>query len=306
MNRFSLVGCISILVPSLLASWLVEPAQAQNTLRWKFEQGQSLRMELNQTLETETAIAAKPVRTSVAVTLGLLWNIGEVDNTGGATIAQSIEFLSLRMSVPPGEVLEFDSRSDVRPTRAVKELADKLRPLVGAKFTAKLDARGRVTDVVIPAETKTALEGGEKKGDARPIFTAARLEQLLRQATAVLPEAPVKPGDSWSESTTVASSLGELKQITTFTYTGEVTEGADAFDAVKIVGKLELPKPPTDPASLAIKEQSLTGSYQFHRATGRVTALEIKQVLKTESKQRETTITGSSINSLRAKVTTAK
>ena len=151
--RFTACG-IGIVI---LCSSFARPAIADEALlRWKFVEGQQLRLQLTQSLASETTVSNKPVKMNVDLTLEMSWLVDALDADGNAIVAQTFRRVTTKLVVPMGGTIEFDSSATKKPVGEAKEIAALIMPLIGKKLTTTITPRGEVREINLPEETEKA------------------------------------------------------------------------------------------------------------------------------------------------------
>ncbi|HND51923.1 MAG TPA: DUF6263 family protein [Pirellulaceae bacterium] len=274
------------------------------TLRWKLVAGQKFVVSYNQKVDTETSFGGKPLKLAIDSTIEQDWQVEAVDAEGVATISQSVRRVALRMDLPPASAIEFDTSSPKKPTGDAQQIASAVTPLLGAKLTARLSARGQWSDVTLSPELKQTLQTLAEKSILRDLLSQEGLEELARHGLATLPEAPIKVNDSWDATSELKSSVGKVKQTTTYKYEG--TQAVDGRTLHKLASKgvVDWSDAPRTPATnRQIKEQKVTGTALFDAVAGRFVESELLQQLRTEARVRDTLLEVRLLNSLKVKVT---
>ncbi|MDP7019454.1 MAG: DUF6263 family protein [Pirellulaceae bacterium] len=275
------VIAVAVVACSLLH---VPTTAAQTLLRWRFEQGQRLRVAMVQSIDTETFVDRKPLAMGFQMNLEMDWEVVGVDQDGAAQMTQSIRRMSFISRTPKEPPVEYDTEK--KPINAAGRAIEKaLRPLVDAKFHLKLSARGEVVDVQLSAEVEKAMENFAKESRYRAIFSREGMSKTLRHAAAQLPENPVSAGDSWTTAQAFASPIGDASIDNQFTYRG-VSEGRQVIDVKRTMKVKESES--KSKTRLASFESS--GSISFDSRQGRLAHSKINQTIKTERPFRDTKI----------------
>src|SRR5689334_17117679 len=128
--RVRLVIQGSLVIVLLAASC---PAHGQTLLRWKLKPGGSLAVTIEQQPDSSVSFSGKRADTKIDLTLVLGWNVTAADNNG-FRIRQSIDSIRQKLTTQQAGTVEFDSTSKAKPTGQSRDLAEALRPLVGAEF----------------------------------------------------------------------------------------------------------------------------------------------------------------------------
>lgn len=297
---------VSRTLASLTIVWSLVAGTANSAeapLRWKFAAGQKLRVEWTQEVETETMIGGKPLRLAVDTTFEQDWGVDSVDEEGTATITQSFRRIAVRMDMPPAAPLEYDSAAMRRATGDARPIAESLAPLIGPTWNAKITARGEVREVEASADLQAALDKVAAEGRLKSLFTGAGGADYLRQSLVVLPEQTLKVDESWEVATDADSPVGRVKSRTTYTYRGTERHGDRTLDALAATGNLEwTPARGGVAVGRQIKEQSQTGTVLFDATAGRLVESRQTQMLRTESRVRDTPLETRLTSNLKLKI----
>ena len=295
VNRCGRFASWSVLVLTLCVAHPV--AADDSLLRWKFAEGQKLRLQITQSLSSETTVSNKPVKMNVDLMLEMGWLVDALDADGNANITQTFRRVTTKLVVPMGGTIEFDSAAAKKPVGEAKEIAALVMPLIGNKLTTTITPRGEVRDIQLTEETEKALATAVG-GKSQPLFSKEQLGQLLRQSAVLLPEKPVGVGDKWEQPTELDSPLGKLRQVTQYVYAADETLGERRVVKLAVSGQLEL----TGAKGLTIKDQQLAGTCLFDNAAGRILESSLTQKIQTQSKLRDTTIDATIASTLQLKI----
>jgi hypothetical protein len=280
------------LVAILLTSVLSAGLQAQTLLRWKLAAGDSFTVEMQQQTESQVAFSGKSAATKIDLDLQLAWDVTAAREST-ITLKQTIRRIHLKLAAPQGAAVEYDSESNARPTGQARDLAEALRPLIGAELEIAMNARGEI-DSAKPANeaAKAAFADGKaaESGDA----SRGAVQQLLRQSLIVLPEKDVAVGDRWTSTTELTTAAGPMKQETTYQFASIGDRDGKQLCQIETNSKLasisaaSAPQAPS--AKIALKSHEQTGTILFSAEEGRLIETEQTQKLVTERSYREVTI----------------
>lgn len=247
------------------------PARSANpaekaTLRWKLKEGQVLRYAMNQnTISTGQDLEGREVKQTIGLIMDMTWTVKGVAPSGVASLALSIDRLRTSATAPFGK-FSFDSKEAGAATGAAGPL---FKMLVGAEFTAKLDAQGRMTDVKLSEKLLATLQGGDEPAGAQGQFSEVGLKNMIEQMVLPLPDAPVDLGATWKRDLAIPSGAdGQTRKVEQdFTYKGPVPAPAAGLEAVEFLTKFDPPK--ADPnVPVVFKKEAATGRYEFDKDAG--------------------------------------
>ena len=196
-------------------------AQAQKLIRWKFTSGQTTRYLVEQEQSQNIKIGDTAITMTVTVKINMTQKVDAVDSQGVASVTQTIDRMQMKMSPPPGtdQGVDYDSDSPKPAEGIAAVLAPMIEALVKKPFTMKIDPRGQVTEMKLPAGLTEALAkaGGSMQG----MFSEDALKQMTGQGMLALAEKPVAQGDTWPREVTVdMPMLGTMKTTTKYRYEG--------------------------------------------------------------------------------------
>lgn len=256
---------------------------AQTTLRWKLNPGESLAVAVTQTTKSTVASAGKTTATDIKLDMELLWRVLSAEK-GQFRLEQSIKRLSISLDAPPAGRVQYDTAQEAKPIGAAKEIAASLAPLLAAKVEITMNERGEVL------EAKSASATAEPAGAsaAASLISKESIQQLLKQPLIVLPKEAVSVDETWPKTSELTTSLGPVKQTTTYRYAGPVEQDGQKLE--KIEAKTELAPAAPDMSKLMMKEHQQQGEVLFDLAAGRVFKATQVQTLVTERPYRETQI----------------
>jgi hypothetical protein len=247
-------------------------ASAQESLRWKFAPGETLKYTMEQ--QTSQLIKAQgpqgqEFKTSLAQTIDLHWNVMGISN-GVADMSQTIDRIRARME-GPGQVFEFDSIAEKAPEGPVAAtLVPMLKGLVGQEFSFKMDTRGRLSDIKLPQKLLESVRqaGPAGSGMAESMFS----EESMRNLSLSLPEQAVSKGASWKQQSKVPMPmLGTVTLDKTYTYAG-VDEKDPGRSRITLETKIGLEPAADSNLTVKIKSQQEEGEFSFDTKAGRVVA----------------------------------
>lgn len=168
---------------------------------------------------------------------------------GVCSVEQKVYRMTIKTRSPAMAAVDYDSD---RPGADAGMFADMAK-LVGKTVRMKVDARGRVSDIVLP---EGAGSGAQKPEDLRQMFGESFPE---------FPEEPVAVGGTWKTTTKKpAGQMGDMDVEITHKLAGVDQGKATIEQAMKIDGsKLQMP----DGMKMSIGEAK--GSSVVDLATGR-------------------------------------
>jgi hypothetical protein len=270
MKSFRAGIAFSLLAFLTASAFGQEPAE----LRWKFEKGKTFWQETVTDLNQTVSVKGMEIPVKVKQSMVMSWTpVRQLDNKGWVIKQKTVGF-KMDMELL-GQKYSYDS---AKPEGAPKDLAEGLKPLVGAELEFTLGPDFKTTKV---AGFQAILDKlGQANPKAKQALAGVMNEESLKQISdanfAVLPTRPVAKGATWNVDTkTSMGGLGSLEVRRQLTYAGKVGK----LDQIKLesksikhmlgggnagglpFGKLK---------KLDLKKSSDTGTFLFDRDKGRI------------------------------------
>jgi hypothetical protein len=276
----------------LLLAALGNAAFAQAPLRWKLEPGQSLIVEVKQQTTSVVAFSGKTAETKIDQSVELRWTVGKAEEKG-ITVTQKVERIVFQLDSAKAGAIAYDSADPKRPTGQAGELAEAVKPLMGAEVTLVMTDRGEITSARPANGAAEKLFGLAAAAEQPGVFSKQAIETLLRQPLAELPENAVAEGETWTRKSDLDAALGKFKQTTTHRLAGTQEQEGQHLVKIEHSAKIEPAAgaaPPAGKPLVTLKAHEQSGHYLFSPELGRVVSATQKQKLTTERPYRETTI----------------
>jgi hypothetical protein len=131
-------------------------------------------------------------------------------------------------------------------------------------LTAQLTARGEVRDMKLPQGMLEGMNQRDGGGQLGNLFSPDWMKQLTE--IAVLPEGPVKPGDTWTRKTVVNNPVGLQS---TYRYEGSETRGGKTLERITSTSAVQV-EGDKKQVKIGIKEQEVRGTIYFDNDLGRI------------------------------------
>lgn len=255
-------------------------ATAQKLLRWKLQPGETIEVRLAQVMNTEAAIQDAVLKSTVEMLMSMKWEVIGIDAQGTAEMTQSIERMKMNMVTPGMDKLTYDSESKEAPAGPARSIAAGIEPLLGVKFIQKMNNRGEIVDVRLSPEAAEALDRVPSGAQLKEMFSEDGLKSLVSQAAAVLPEAPVRPGDTWQGLSETKSSAGDLKMDMKYTYYGTEPRRGRPLEKIGVQLRLSFPEE-TNPLGLRVRvtDQDNSGLLFFDANSGQFVETQLHQTM---------------------------
>jgi hypothetical protein len=256
-------------------------APAPVKLEARFPEGQTLRYRIQTNMNQLVTNLGMEMPGNLNRTVICSQTIGKRRGDSTLPIAVKVESFRERQRLPGGLDVSYDSK-DAAAKVANSDLAffnDVYRVAGRVAYTIVLDEKNKVKAI----EGADALREKVERLDpsARDLLrsrvAADTFKAEFEQGLAVLPDGPVKPGDSWERTEAVDSGSGlELALRKKYEYAGTEKKGGKTLD--KITGKVIEARcqQDTDSASPVkltksdLKVESSEGTVLFDREAGRV------------------------------------
>ena len=276
---------------------------AENTLRWKFKEGDSMEYTMQRATEAKLDLSGSLIEFNSGMTFDTTWKVKKVSDDGTAELEQTLDRIQLKMDSPLGGGLDYDSKV---PGSGQGQIWDMMGPMfeamVGQTFSMKVSPAGKVTDIKMPEkiaeQLAKAATGGGRRGNPLGAMggmglTEASFKEMLERGFVALPEKPVAPDVTWKQSfENVMKGAGVQK--TEITYSTAETETADGHTVQKISAKTELTfEPEENPMTdIEIDEQEGLSTIYFDVDAGRTLKVDGKQrqVMAITAPNREITV----------------
>lgn len=300
MRLASVAPCAS-LVLTLVA--LSVPASlcraADEPIRWKFTAGEVLDFELNQDMIMNIqAGPAQQMSTTAQQSMNMHWNIKSVDGEGNALIEQRFDRIQLKMTVPGGQGLVYDTDSEEPATGMAAMIAPTMEAMTAGSFTFKMTPRGEVSDVQFSEELKNAVKNGPG-GEAGGI---EQFKSMVSQVAFTLPENAPKPGDTWKTTIAVNNPAGGSQSVeTTYTFDGTREADGTTFAVIKPSMNMQLAK--NAMMEMKMKEQKTDGEVLFDLQAGRLHSMSVNLNITMDMVAQGATMPGTIDQKIEVKVT---
>jgi hypothetical protein len=152
------------------------------------------------------------------VTFYLSWNPVDQDKDGNWTIKQKIEGLKMEIEIG-GNKIPYDSTKRARPQNP---LSDFFKALVGSEFTLTIDKNMKITKIEGRDEfLKKLVQGNQQAPLLQTIISDEALKQNVELVLIMLPNKPVKKGDTWNRKAILnMGPIGTFDTDYKYTYEG--------------------------------------------------------------------------------------
>ncbi len=252
---------------------LVANAQAQVQLKWKFQPGQKFDLQLAQDMTITMAFQGQAINQKIRMGMDLLWDVKDVNPEGIATINQQFTRIRMNLDSPVGKI-EIDTNNQQHEGPAA-QIAEQLRPLVGATVTQKMDPTGKVIEAMLDEKAKEALAGNPQ---VQQMLGENGVKDLFAQSMATLPSKPVNVGDTWKVKSSSKNQFGAVELDADYTYQGMAEHNGKQMAKLGIKGTMNMAKDPMEQqVKLGIKDSDITGTAWFDVEAGRLADTSLQQ-----------------------------
>ena len=270
-------GMAAVMAFVLLLVVLPVGSAAQTRLAWNFDDNPELTLRFEQKTTAKTSLGSGSLDTSLEMVMDMDWKVEGTNDNGSARVTQTIRRLTLKMKPAGGEAISYDSERETQDSDAANQIARSMNRLLNAPMQLTIDTTGEILSVQLPPETAAALNSAAPAATRGKAITVEEIEQLLGQASIVLPKMPVEPRAKWSNIRRAASPLGKLKFTSDYEFEGAHPDGGQI---VSFSTTIEFPAG----SPLKILEQKQEGQIRFDAVAGRLLDSSITQRLKTQTK----------------------
>lgn len=272
MSRF----CFPLIV-ALVASCVAPACSSANAqeiaLKWKFQPGLTVGVEVAQVMNMSMNIAGNPIDVKSKTDQSLTWRVTSVDADGIATVESTIDRIRMESTQPNVGLIQYDSAATDEPTGPAAEIARGIKPLIGVSFTQKMKPTGQIFEVVIPQAALAAMQQGAM---GQMGMSGDFIKDLSEKASPEFPANPLKKGDSWSNTAETKSPAGDMKIVNTYTYTG-LQPGTTNVHRIAVDMKMEISGAGPQGASIRVVKQNNKGMLLFDNSEGRLLKSELDQ-----------------------------
>jgi hypothetical protein len=271
-----------ILVGLTLPAFAADDETAE--LKWKFEKDKTFYQEMSTATKQTMKVMGMDITQNQNQTFYFSWTPKE-QKDGNWIVKQKIEGVKMDIEIS-GNKIGYDSTKD---TGTGSALADFFKALVGSEFTLTISPKMEVVKIEGRDEFVQKLVSANQtmKPLLEQILSDEALKQMADPAFAVVPNKPVKKGDTWTRESKL--NMGPIGTYdTTYKYTYEGKDGK--LDKIKVETTLKYSPPSTDAGAVLpfkikqadLKSKEATGTVLFDNEKGRLDSSETN--LKLEGK----------------------
>src|SRR5260370_32753919 len=186
---------------------------------WKLEVGKTFYQEMTTDTTQTMTVLGQTITQIQKVTYFFSWTPVNHDNGGNWTVKQKIEGLKMEIEIG-GNKIPYDSTKEGSPTNP---LSDFFKALVGSEFTLTIDKNMKITKIDGRDEflKKLIKENQQMAPLLQTILSDEALKQMSDRTIAVIPDKPVKKGDTWNRKAALNMvPIGTFDTDYKYTYEG--------------------------------------------------------------------------------------
>jgi hypothetical protein len=248
-------------------------AQAADAPRWKFEEGQSNRYRMNQTMNMSMVVGGNDIQNNLQQVIDMSWTVREIKDDGSAVLDQKID--RMRMTIEAGgQKVEVDSAAKEEPQNQAAMLAPMLKAFTAKPFKVTMSPRGEITEVEVPEEMVEALKNTPGAAAMGDMATPEGFKKMVGQAAFAMPE-KLEPNDEWTQKMEMQLP-GIGKQVTETTYKYEGAKEVDGKEYEVFTPSLKI-RYEGGATQVNVGDQKSEGQILFDREAGRLQQSELKQ-----------------------------
>ena len=250
------------------------PLETDGQLAWKFEEGQSFKVSMNQNTDIEMDLGGQAMGTTTTAVNELSLTIGSVDADGVASATNTIDRMVISTKTPMMS-FEFDSNNEEDGEGPAASIAQAIRPMIGQPMTQKMKPNGEISDVQIPEEALEGIAGGNPQ--MAGMFSEKTLEDMATKSSLVFSEPVQEIGATWNVAETI--DMGEIKVSTSteYTYRGVADIEGKPMHVIEGDVTMDFPNGGTGGADVEITDQDSKITFYFDGVAGRMVKSELDQ-----------------------------
>ena len=278
LEELAVLKCRWLAVTLMLV--IAAPAFGQEVdIKWKFEKGKTFYQEMTTESKQTMKVMGIEINQTQKQTFFFSWTPDSQDEKDGSwRIKQKIEGVQMDLQIS-GTQITYDSFKEA--TAANNPLADFFKALIGAEFVLTLGKDMKVTKVEGKDEFLKKLTNVNQQMEPllKQILSEEALKQMSDPTFAMIPDKPVKAGDTWKRTSRLnMGPIGTYESNMTYTFEG-LDEKDKNLAKIKVVTDLKYVAP-TGPAGAAalpfkivnadLKTKDATGTILFDVEKGRL------------------------------------
>ena len=256
-------------------------ASAQQDLRWKFRAQETIRYNVQQTMQTKMKIGDNDVNQSMDQTMEMSWHVLSSSAAGDTVMNQVVDRISMKMLGGPAGPVEFDTNNNVKSENPIiNSMGEMFRQIVDQQFKVTMKPTGQITHVEVPAQLLEALR---RSAAGNPgALDETSLQQMMKQSAVMLPGQPVALRNTWNSQQSVQLGFGTMNIRSQMTFV-EVDATGNAI--IRVVPEISVVPKPGAPIKMTLTSSTGEGEVAFNIAQGRVaqSTLDLDMAMTIES-----------------------
>ena len=272
---------LSMLVAALFSS--ASLAAQDVTLRYRWTKGEEVRYR--NTIQTDMQMSGLPGMGDMNVSMTMVQVnklvVDDIAADGTATIRSTTESIKMTMNIPMMGEVSYDS-ANPQPAGS-NPIADSIGQSVGAMVgetltlavapsgkVGKIDGLARVVEKLKKASPATG--GAMGMGNMDTFFSEDAQRSTIEQSFALMPDKPVKPGDTWKNEYKIPSPLGSQTASYVCTLKGQETVNGNPTARIATTGTIKASGEPgaMGPMTVTMSDGASQGELLFDTKLGRV------------------------------------
>jgi hypothetical protein len=267
-----------LLVALIACGFLSPAADAQTTLRLRFEKGKTNSYVVTQTTKIEQTNLGQSIVSTVKQSMQFTMTCDGVEDNGNGRITTRFERARMEVEAPdPIGKFAVDSAEPVPDNPTAAGLAPVVKILGSLEFATVVTPRGETVDFKIPDETLKklrAIPGAAQFGGG--LFTEEGIKTSLGQSKLLLPQEKVGPGAKWNKKIVTKLSFGKLSGEVKYVYQGD--DGK--FQKIGYEPVLSIEPSEDTRVSVKLESQKGSGVILFDNALGRVQEMSLHDTME--------------------------
>jgi hypothetical protein len=253
------------------------------TLRYRWTKGEEVRYR--NTIQTDMQMSGLPGMGDMTVSMTMVQVnklvVDDIAADGTATIRSTTESIKMTMNIPMMGEVSYDSAApQPAGTNPITDaLGQSVGALVGETLTLAVASSGRVGKIdglarVVEKLKKSAPAAGGAMGmgNMDSFFSEDAQRSTIEQSFAVMPDKPVKPGDTWKNEYKIPSPLGSQTASYVCTLKSQDTVSGNPTARIATTGTVKSSGAPgvMGPMTVTMGDGASQGELLFDTKLGRV------------------------------------
>jgi hypothetical protein len=252
-------------------------------LRYRWTKGEEVRYRTTQQMDMQMTGLPGMGDMNIGMTTVQInkFNVEDVAADGTATLRNTFESIKISMAVPMmGEVAYDSANPSAAAGNPISDaLAKTLGAMAGETITMVVAPHGKVGKIDGLAKLVEKMKAGASAGlssmglgGADAMMTEDGQRATLEQTFSLLPEKPIKVGETWKNSYTMPGSTGGQTVAVTYTLKAQETTGGSAIARIASTGTSKGSAAPGNmgPMTVTVGDGASTGETLFDVKAGRV------------------------------------